>query len=184
MALTFPSSPTPGQVYQEWTWDGQKWVCSAATPVVGRNYVWADMNGSPLGGLANNTFNKVPFSRKLADPDGVFDAVTNHRYQPNVAGKFLICGSIGMGAGGGSTLYEAQAQIYKNGSAIAGGADGEHNANPGYDNWISSYSAIVQMNGTTDYIEMYAFINQFGTFTNNINGSVLNTFFNAVCFAP
>lgn len=31
MALSFPSNPTVGQVYEQWTWDGQdgqKWVCS------------------------------------------------------------------------------------------------------------------------------------------------------------
>jgi hypothetical protein len=32
MALAFPSSPTPGQVYQEWTWDGTKWVCTGSPP--------------------------------------------------------------------------------------------------------------------------------------------------------
>src|SRR5215475_9056056 len=30
MALVFPSNPTVGQVYQQWTWDGAKWVCTSA----------------------------------------------------------------------------------------------------------------------------------------------------------
>ena len=26
MALDFPSNPTPGQVFDRWVWDGEKWV--------------------------------------------------------------------------------------------------------------------------------------------------------------
>lgn len=28
MALSFPPTPVIGQAYQQWIWDGQKWVCS------------------------------------------------------------------------------------------------------------------------------------------------------------
>jgi hypothetical protein len=35
MAFDFPSSPTNGQIYQGYTWDGEKWVSTFSTPNVG-----------------------------------------------------------------------------------------------------------------------------------------------------
>lgn len=32
MAYDFPSSPTIGQIFQGWTWDGEKWLQTLATP--------------------------------------------------------------------------------------------------------------------------------------------------------
>jgi hypothetical protein len=47
--LDFPSSPTPGQVYNNWTWDGSKWV--SAGGVGGSSITISDTPpGSPTAG--------------------------------------------------------------------------------------------------------------------------------------
>lgn len=77
MALQFPSSPTIGQVYQQWIWDGQKWVCSCVgiTPV-------------PPGG------NDMPINMKVFLGSGVYTP------SPGMVSAIVEC--VGGGGGGGN----------------------------------------------------------------------------------
>jgi hypothetical protein len=91
---------------------------------------------------------KLQFNTKsgsgLFDTANCFDT-TNYRFVPNVAGYYLITGVLNYVGG---TVTEAILAVYKNGSNFFRGAD-----------WASSYgssvSALVYLNGSTDYVELY-----------------------------
>jgi hypothetical protein len=73
MAFDFPNSPSTGQVYQNWTYDGEKWL---ATPAIGpalRGYIsgfqltWNSTTSITIGaGVATNSTGVVSMSRAAA----------------------------------------------------------------------------------------------------------------------
>jgi len=79
------------------------------------------------------------------------------RFTPTVAGKYFVYGSVVGYAGAVTDLVANQAMIYKNGSYYAGG-ETNYNGNfiqRGYD----TVSTIVEMNGSSDYVELYGYVN-------------------------
>lgn len=121
---------------------------------------------------ANNVATKVTLNTETYDVEGWFDATTNYRYTPQIAGKYFVAGSVGF-----STLNangQCSARIYKNGSAEA-----THVARTEGANVIvsSQVSAIVDMNGSTDYLELYALQDGGGTETTTVDAT--RTFFTA-----
>jgi len=100
-----------------------------------------------------NTTTKVTFQTKEFDTNTNFDNTTNYRFTPTVAGYYQVSGSFQQGGSG-----EVQIILYKNGSAFKNG------------NWLSStvvyapiFSILVYFNGSTDYVEMYAYTGVTGT---------------------
>jgi hypothetical protein len=77
------------------------------------------------------------------------------RFTPNVAGYYQINAAVLLSADSGTPGAPFfAALIYKNGSFIAGGS---HADSP--DSRSSTVSDLIYLNGTTDYVELYA--NQF-----------------------
>lgn len=88
---------------------------------------------------------------ELSDPNGWWDHV-NKKFQPTRAGKYLILFHCQMSSG--TTV--AQAMIYKNGSSFQGGPVVK--APSDSTGWISGeLAAVVSMNGSTDYLELYMY---------------------------
>lgn len=118
--------------------------------------------------LTSLTATKLQFQAEEYDTANCFDSSTNYRFTPNVAGYYLVNGAFRIGtASTGLVLW-----LYKNGSAykelsylpatagstaVAGGAQ-------------------VYLNGTTDYIELYA--QQNAATQNSVTGSA-TTYFQA-----
>ena len=93
---------------------------------------------------------KVSYNSELYDPDSVYDAATNYRYQPNVAGYYEVSMKIlwgNLGATANSIGY-----IYKNGSEF-------HRVQYNSAGTLSNHCVVarVLMNGTSDYLEGYAY---------------------------
>ena len=100
-----------------------------------------------------NTFTKVVLNAKDFDTASAFDATTNYRFTPLVAGYYQINATIFYNANPISGLgYIA---IYKNGSNYKTSA-GSFQAN-GY--MPLNISSVVYFNGSTDYIELYTYQN-------------------------
>lgn len=100
-----------------------------------------------------NTFTKVVLNAKDFDTASAFDATTNYRFTPLVAGYYQINATIFYNANSTSGLgYIA---IYKNGSNYKTSA-GSFQAN-GY--MPLNISSVVYFNGSTDYIELYTYQN-------------------------
>lgn len=94
------------------------------------------------------SFAKVPFNTEEFDIGGFFDATTNSRFQPTVAGYYFVHGAVTSA----SAATVLQVQIYKNGTSYKyGEATSGNEAFP-----CKTAAALVYLNGSTDYVELWA----------------------------
>lgn len=104
--------------------------------------------------ISNNTVTKISINTEEFDTNNNFDPTTNYRFTPTVAGYYQInfaCGLSGSTVNGLLIGY-----IYKNGSNYKN-AYGSYQSTTG--NGGTLVSAVIYMNGTTDYIEFYFYQN-------------------------
>jgi len=113
--------------------------------------------------ISSTTYTKVTFTTKEFDTNTNYDTTTS-RFTPTVAGYYQVTTGVGMGAGA-SSIY---LMIYKNG-AIA--KYGQYPASA----YAANMSALIQMNGSTDYLEVYLFL---GT-GQSLGNTAANTYFQA-----
>lgn len=108
--------------------------------------------------ISTNTWTKVQLNTKTFDTNNNFDSVTNYRFTPTVAGYYQINSglSITYTTAGGSIIYSA---IYKNGSAIKQSYSGYTTSGNVGLYGTQFISALIFMNGTTDYLELYGWAN-------------------------
>ena len=92
------------------------------------------------------SFTKVQCNTEEFDTNNCYDNSTNYRFTPNVAGYYQVSGCW-TAASAGSNIAIA---IYKNGSDFKRGENVQAAAA------ITIVSALVYLNGSTDYIELYA----------------------------
>jgi hypothetical protein len=101
--------------------------------------------------VTTNTWTKVPFNTEVYDTANCFDT-TNYRFTPSVAGYYQINATAYLYANSGS-MSQYGVYIYKNGSQysqVRSVASATEASVP--------TSNLIYMNGTTDYIELWAFI--------------------------
>lgn len=107
------------------------------------------------------TFTKVQLSTETFDTAGAFDSSTNYRFTPQIAGYYQINGTITAGAS--SNLGRTILTFFKNGSVYSRGVDFPFSAGSSY--VYASYSDLIYLNGSTDYVELYVYLNGTGTLT-------------------
>ena len=106
--------------------------------------------------VSTSTWTKVQFNAEDFDTANAFDSTTNYRFQPLVAGYYQLNGNIYMsGSALGSAYY---AQFYKNGATFGKYSHISFSTTTLGDA-VMSISAVVYLNGSTDYIEMYGYNN-------------------------
>ncbi len=181
--IIWQTSDAAGQLNHSLTFDNLGNLTLAGVINSKTNFVSVDRNGVNQTGLANNTLVKVHFTRKNSDVDGVFDAVTNFRYTPNVAGTYLISTCIQSDPTAGNIL-DAKAAIFKNGVEILDGSEIVAVTAAGITFWSSVAFGMVAMNGTTDFIEIFAFLQDSGGANWEIQGSPAATFMTAQRIGP
>ena len=113
-------------------------------------YLSADQN------LPNTTITKVQWDSETFDTDNCYDNTTNYRFTPNVAGKYFVYTQTEIAESNSSALEKARVYIYKNGSSISDSGF-DFRANP-IITATTCISKTVICNGTTDYIEIFAFM--------------------------
>jgi hypothetical protein len=99
--------------------------------------------------LVTNTNTKINFQTKEYDTANAFDATTNYRFTPQVAGYYQVSGCFHIGA----TACGIRLQIFVNGAVykvIFNALGATVNA--------ASGSALVYLNGSTDYVELFGFV--------------------------
>lgn len=107
--------------------------------------------------ISNITFTKIQINTENFDTNSNFDPTTNYRFTPTVAGYYQINGCVN-GASSG-VIRVVRAYIYKNGllfklgnfSDIGTGATAAGSMS-------GSVHDLIYMNGTTDYLELYTWI--------------------------
>ena len=107
--------------------------------------------------LTDETLTKIQFDNEIFDTDNAYDNSTNYRFTPQVSGKYFVYGDINIDPAGTSQLIHAHIDIYKNGSAIR---MHEVNFNTNYARRFNvSIGCVIDMNGSSDYLEIFAFGN-------------------------
>jgi hypothetical protein len=96
--------------------------------------------------ISNSTYTKITFESEEFDTNNNF---ASSRFTPTVAGYYQINWLINIGSGSGS--YEWVSSIFKNGVSYKTGLDA---ASIQYG---IGGSALVYLNGTTDYIEIWSY---------------------------
>lgn len=125
----------------------------AAKQLVVEGLLVVDRNGSNQGSLTSSAFNKCQFTREIIDDSGWYDNATNYRYTPLVAGWYQV--SIQVATNNGTGGETCQAAIYKNGTIITGG---NYLSATGAAGFRTQVDYVVQMNGSTDYIEGFVYV--------------------------
>ena len=107
--------------------------------------------------LSDNVWTKMTVTSETYDTDNAFDSSTNYRFTPQTAGKYFFYTKTAIAASTYNDLRNTNVKFYKNGSAIA---RTEVHTTP-YGNSTGGTSiatmtqAIIDMNGSTDYVESY-----------------------------
>ena len=91
---------------------------------------------------------------EVYDVGSYYDPTTNYRYTPQVAGKYLIYGRVYI-TYGSSSIEQVRISIYKNGNNVA---EMNRYGTASTTNIYGSVQvqSIVDMNGSSDYLEIYA----------------------------
>ena len=118
------------------------------------------------------TFTKVTLNTEEFDTNNNFDSTTNYRFTPTVAGYYQINGEIAFT----STVSVSRALIiiYKNGSAYKYGCD--LNATTAFSSIRNMVSSLIYFNGSTDYVELYGYVEGAGTLSYSGTTTVDNYF--------
>jgi hypothetical protein len=104
--------------------------------------------------ISTSTTTKIAYDTEIFDTDNMYDATTNYRFTPTVAGKYFVYARYRISSGG----ERDQISIYKNGSEFA------RSTQNGPSQLTSSLiTEILTLNGSSDYIEAYAWHNNGST---------------------
>lgn len=104
--------------------------------------------------VTSNTFTKAEFDVEVYDTDGNY---ASNRFTPQTQGKFFVYANLHLD--GTSYPNHLETAIYKNGSVIATSFVGQA-GNYIYGNRL--VQTTVDMNGSSDYIEVYGKVTQSG----------------------
>lgn len=97
--------------------------------------------------LTSGATTKIQFDTESYDLNSDYDNSTNYRFTPTIAGKYLITSNVNLD----NTTAYSFVEIHKNGAAYARQlTDSDTSLNVGM-----NISHILDMNGTTDYVEIY-----------------------------
>jgi len=124
---------------------------------------------------------KISFNNKVFDSGTYFDAVTNFRYTPLVAGKYFLNCSAQVNA----TYAANQAlsiQIQKNSAATTGTLTTLSSVGTAAVTPVVEVSSIVVFNGSTDFVECFA--QSGGTTPTIIGAATSNTAFGGFWISP
>jgi hypothetical protein len=105
--------------------------------------------------VSDSTLTKITMNNEILDTDGLFDSTTNYRFTPNVAGKYFFTLNLFSDASAVSIVTAVIAYIYKNGSAITGVKQASDFRNNPVVSGAVTVSTIIDMNGSTDYVEFF-----------------------------
>ena len=107
--------------------------------------------GASQTGVSDATLTKIQFNVEDWDTHGYYDNTTNYRFTPLIAGYYLIVASV---AYNGTGISQTAIQIYKNGD-LDGGQEGTSD----YYSYSQNAVGVLEMNGSSDYLEIFAYAN-------------------------
>jgi len=112
-------------------------------------------------GVSDDVWTKMTLNSETYDTDNAFDSTTNYRFTPQTAGKYFFYTKSSLQVSSYNDLRNGNIKFYKNGSEVAfttsrftlyGNTTGGTGATP-------FAAATIDMNGSSDYVEVYFKIN-------------------------
>jgi len=129
---------------------------------------------STQSGVTDATSTKVQFDTEVFDTDGCYDNSTNYRFTPTTAGKYHVYFVFVGAVAGVSRLSQIAGVIRKNGSVYTETAIDNRSDGYGLSSAVTSISTI-DMNGSSDYVECYGYVNDNSGSTVNFYGDAAGT---------
>lgn len=137
-----------------------------------KGQVRAYLSGGVLS-VSATTWTKLQLDGETFDTNGWFDAATNYRYTPLAAGKYVVHARALTNVVFSTYADDAATNglaiaVYKNGSAIKHGSAGGHYVIGDGASYVAlTVDDVVDMNGSTDYLEIYVYSVAGCDFTNS-----------------
>lgn len=147
-AVTTPSTCSAGQAAQGVTTTGTATGCYATAPTevsFKAYHTGADQS------VTASTYTKVVLNAESYDNGGYFDSTTNSRFTPLVAGRYHFTGSVDWD-NLAATNYVYR-MIYLNGAVVCYQGNSYEAAS------IEAVICDLNVNGSTDYVELYVWHN-------------------------
>ena len=141
----------PGAVTQAKVADG----------TAGTGPAFSDFRSTTAQTVTSGVTTKVQLNGEDFDTAAAFDSTTNFRFLPTVAGYYQISGRVAANASTAGTV--AVAYLYKNNAMVISGQS--YIPPSGSSSMVTTVSGLVYLNGTTDYLELFASITGTGTCT-------------------
>ena len=126
--------------------------------------------------ITNATFTKLNANTETFDTDNCYDNSTNYRFTPTSAGKYYVYSGVEL-ALDDYAIYSAGLSIYKNGSAYS------------FNQIVINTSVlfahtpfisnVIDMNGSTDYIEIFGYLERHSSTGNRFNTNTKGSYFGA-----
>lgn len=112
---------------------------------------------SSAQGIGDSSDTKVQYDNEIFDTDNCYDNSTNYRFTPTVAGKYFVYGYAYLDSQASSNFDQGRLYIFKNGSNYTQSANNMGNNQP--EAMTIQVQSIIDFNGSSDYVELYAWIN-------------------------
>lgn len=128
--------------------------------------------------LAANTVTKIQYKAENWDVGNYFDSTTNFRYTPLIAGIYAVTGGIFID--NAAVLTEYGIRVYKNGSLYKCNAQSVTTV---ANIFVAGVSCLVNMNGSTDFLELYGY-NGHATNTANVPSNQSFNYFDIIWLGP
>ena len=106
--------------------------------------------------ISDATFTKIQFNTEVFDTDNAYDNSSNFRFTPQTAGKYLVNAVTSSNSGTNSDILRVYQTIRKNGSQFQL-QNMDTRDGGGFRVMTISSSLIVNMNGSSDYLEVYVY---------------------------
>ena len=112
--------------------------------------------------VSDATDTKCAFDTEVLDTDNCYDNSTNYKFTPTVAGKYFVYSQIACNATAANNFLLGTTTIKKNGSSIIYSQFDQRTTANGFSNTVQA-AGIVDMNGSTDYLESFGYIDDSDT---------------------
>ena len=127
--------------------------------------------------ISNESLTKVAANTELFDTDNAYDNSSNYRFTPQTAGKYIIYTSVLVDSASNNNNFDyIYSEIHKNGTDISFNMLDFRSDRDGRKFTVSQQIA-VDMNGSSDYIELFAIAKV--SYSADLKFASSNTYFGA-----
>lgn len=120
--------------------------------------------------LVAGSYTKIQFRNEEFDTADAFDNVNSFAFKPMVAGYYQVTANVRTGS---PNIGDWQVMIYRNGVAYKSGSEIFLASGANYQSHVS---VLVYLNGSTDYVEAFVYVDV----PSAVRGSVTGSYFQAV----